>query len=137
MFGSSQSAEGKTLVERIGPHLHSRIMEMCEIVEVQGPDARTAIHKAGYDFQHSPSEALSPSSEVGGKKAKQSTVELPLGLLKCPRCETNKVVQQDSSPVKGTGWNRHVELACLCEKCGVGFLAKFFLQTAKIEYLGR
>lgn len=38
-----------TLVERIGSRLFSRIMEMCEIVELDGPDFRTEIHKASKD----------------------------------------------------------------------------------------
>ena len=40
-----------TLVERIGQRLFSRIMEMCEIIEVDGPDFRTDIHKEGHDFE--------------------------------------------------------------------------------------
>jgi len=40
-----------TLAERIGRRLFSRIMEMCEIIEIDGPDARTEIHKAGHDFK--------------------------------------------------------------------------------------
>lgn len=39
-----------TLAERIGQRLFSRIMEMCEIVEIDGPDGRTEIHKARFDF---------------------------------------------------------------------------------------
>lgn len=128
-FGGGHSAEGKTLVERIGPHLHSRIMEMCEIVEVQGPDARTEIHKAGFDFQRSPSASKKPEAQG------QQAVDLPSGLLKCPRCETPKVLQQDSSSVRGSRWDRHVEIACLCEKCGDRFLARFFTQSARIEYV--
>ena len=41
----------QNLAERIGQRLYSRIMEMCRIVEIDGPDARTEIHKAGMDFQ--------------------------------------------------------------------------------------
>ena len=41
----------ETLAERIGQRLFSRIMEMCEIVEIDGPDFRTDIDKAGKDFQ--------------------------------------------------------------------------------------
>ncbi len=40
-----------TLAERIGQRLFSRIMEMCEIIEMDGPDARTEIHKARHDFE--------------------------------------------------------------------------------------
>lgn len=40
-----------TLAERIGQRLFSRIMEMCEIIEIDGPDFRTDIHKARHDFE--------------------------------------------------------------------------------------
>lgn len=40
-----------TLAERIGQRLFSRIMEMCEIIEMDGPDFRTDIHKARHDFE--------------------------------------------------------------------------------------
>ncbi len=42
----------RTLPERIGRRLFSRIQEMCEIIEMDGPDARDVIHKAGLDFQN-------------------------------------------------------------------------------------
>lgn len=41
----------QTLPERIGRRLFSRIQEMCEIIEMDGPDARDEILKAGLDFQ--------------------------------------------------------------------------------------
>ena len=40
-----------TLSDRIGERLYSRILEMCEIIEMKGPDFRKEIHKAGQDFQ--------------------------------------------------------------------------------------
>lgn len=46
----SPSATTTTLAERVGQHLFSRIMEMCEVVNIDGSDARTEIHKAGSDF---------------------------------------------------------------------------------------
>ena len=49
-FGS-QGPGTQTLAERIGKRLFSRIMEMCEIVEIEGPDFRTEIHKARLDFE--------------------------------------------------------------------------------------
>ena len=45
------SVKDNSLVERIGVGLFSRIMEMCEVVEIDGPDFRTDIHKAGLDFK--------------------------------------------------------------------------------------
>lgn len=55
--GKSPKSRGKTepvqntLAERIGQRLFSRIMEMCEIIEIEGPDARTDILKARHDFE--------------------------------------------------------------------------------------
>jgi len=45
------SVKSNSLVEKIGVGLFSRIMEMCEVVEIDGPDFRTDIHKAGLDFK--------------------------------------------------------------------------------------
>ena len=43
--------KSNSLVERIGMGLFSRIMEMCEVVEIDGPDFRTEVRKAGVDFE--------------------------------------------------------------------------------------
>ncbi len=40
-----------TLSDRIGERLYSRVLEMCEIVAMKGPDFRKEVHKAGKDFQ--------------------------------------------------------------------------------------
>jgi len=48
---SKTEAMQNTLAERIGRRLFSRIMEMCEIIEMDGPDFRTDIHKEGHDFE--------------------------------------------------------------------------------------
>jgi len=45
-----------TLAETIGQQLFSRIMEMCEIIEIEGPDARTDILKARHDFEETKKE---------------------------------------------------------------------------------
>ena len=39
-----------SLRERLGDALMSRLYEMCEIVEIKGPDFRKEVHKAGKDF---------------------------------------------------------------------------------------
>ena len=44
-----QGIRNYSLAERIGRRLFSRIMEMSEIVKIDGPDFRTEIHKAGQD----------------------------------------------------------------------------------------
>ena len=40
-----------SLAERITQQLFSRIMEMCEVVKIEGEDFRTVVHKASQDFQ--------------------------------------------------------------------------------------
>ena len=61
-FGS-QGPGTQTLAERIGKRLFSRIMEMCEIVEIDGPDFRTEIHKAGLDARRAKEQASQRTSE--------------------------------------------------------------------------
>jgi len=117
---SGRAAE-QTLPERIGKRLFSRIMEMCEIVEIDGPDARTEIHKAGMDFQERAS-------------TRKPDLHVPEGLLHCPRCKARRVKILDRSKAKGTGSGGHTELSCFCEQCAEHFLARFFPRTAKIEY---
>ena len=119
-LGSGRSVE-QTLPERIGKRLFSRIMEMCEIVEIEGPDARTEIHKAGMDFQRRSS----------GKKA---DLHIPEGLLHCPRCESVQVRILDQANSRGSGSRGYSEISCLCQQCAEHFLARFFPRTAKLEY---
>ncbi len=40
----------ETLIDRIGVRLHSRLYEMCKIVEMTGPDYRKVAKQAGYRF---------------------------------------------------------------------------------------
>jgi len=117
---TGRSAE-QTLPERIGRRLFSRITEMCEIVEIDGPDARTAIHKAGMDFQN----------ESASRKA---NLHVPAGLLCCPRCDSKQVKVLDQASKKAARSRNFEELSCLCEHCSEHFLARFFPRTAKVEY---
>ncbi|MGW8179583.1 MAG: hypothetical protein ACWGQW_12620, partial [bacterium] len=110
----------QTLPERIGQRLYSRITEMCEIIEIEGPDARTAIHKAGMDFKKRPST--------------QEFVRIPAGMLFCPRCESPQVRVLDQASAKGSGSRQYSEISCLCQQCSEHFLARFFPRTAKLEY---
>ena len=48
--GVERLSREPTLSDRIGERLYSRVLEMCEIVEMKGPDFRM-VHKAGKDFQ--------------------------------------------------------------------------------------
>ena len=119
-WGGRKPAEA-TLPERIGTRLFSRIMEMCEIVEIDGPDARTEIHKAGMDFQrHSGRE--------------KSSVQIPGGLLNCPRCSSTKVKVLDQADDKRARSRSHIEISCLCGQCSEHFLARFYPRSAKVEY---
>ena len=49
--GAETLSREPTLSDRIGERLYSRVLEMCEIVEMKGPDFRKEVHKAGKDFQ--------------------------------------------------------------------------------------
>ena len=68
-FGS-QGPGTQTLAERIGQRLFSRIMEMCEIVEIDGPDARTEIHKARLDFEIQEAGRASRAEQKSKRKNK-------------------------------------------------------------------
>lgn len=110
-----------TLEERIGTRLFSRVMEMCEVIEVEGPDARTKIHKAGMDFRRR-------------KRDEKRPMKVPASLLTCPRCGSKQIDITDQSSPKGSEPDRHVELSCFCPGCRVHFLARFHMRTARIEY---
>ena len=108
----------QTLPERIGTRLFSRIMEMCEIVQIDGPDARTEIHKAGMDFS----------------TARKPALKIPTGLLQCSHCNSKQVKILDQANGKSSGPIRYAELSCFCEDCSEHFLARFYPRTAKLEY---
>jgi DNA replication protein DnaC len=114
------SAE-QSLADRIGTRLFSRIMEMCEIVEISGPDARIEIHKARMDFEQSrrPSDSFS----------------VPSGLLRCPTCTRGAIDQLGTSKTKHSKAGDFVELACFCRDCSDHFVARFFTKTGKLEYV--
>lgn len=111
-------AAEQTLPERIGRRLLSRIMEMCEIVQIEGPDARTEIHKAGMDFS----------------SARKSDLRIPSGMLQCTRCESRQVRILDQASSKASGTRKYAEISCLCEHCSEHFLARFYPRTARLEY---
>jgi len=117
-----ESLKEQNLSERIGLRLYSRVMEMCELLEVDGPDARTEIHKAGLDFQQ--------DHKQGG------AISLPPGILRCTKCESRQVQPVDYSRSRGSGADEHVEVSCLCEDCKEHFLARFFSQGSRVEYPG-
>ncbi len=108
-----------TLVERIGKRLFSRIMEMCEIIEIDGPDARTEILKARHDFE---------------EKTRGSQLTAPKGLMSCPKCKAKEIDQLDFSRARQSGEDQFIEISCRCQKCSEQFVARFFPKTAQVAY---
>ena len=117
-----ESLKDQTLSERIGLRLYSRIMEMCELVEVEGPDARTEIHKAALDFQQA--------------RKQGPAIDIPPGTLRCAKCNSQQVKAVDYSHPRGSGRNEHFELYCRCESCSEDFLARFFPHDSRVDYPG-
>lgn len=107
------------LEERIGRRLFSRICEMCEIIEMKGPDYRSEIHKARFDFQE--------------RHKKEPSLKVPDGLVQCPGCKSRKVSILDDNS-SGPGAGASVELYVHCKDCGEHFVARFFPATARVEY---
>jgi DNA replication protein DnaC len=111
----------QSLADRIGTRLFSRILEMCEIVEIAGPDARIEIHKARMDFEQS-------------RRAPQS-YSVPAGLLRCPKCTSAAIDELETSKTKHSRAGDYVEVASFCRDCSEHFVARFFTKTATLEYL--
>jgi DNA replication protein DnaC len=114
-----RSAE-QTLEERIGTRMFSRLMEMCEVLEVDGPDARTEIQKPSLD------------SPFRKRRGSRSGLTVTPSMLECPHCGKRRVKIQDRSALKKSG--KYQELSCVCEACSRQFLARFFPADAAIEY---
>lgn len=109
----------QSLAERIGQRLFSRIMEMCEIVEIQGPDARIEIHKPRLDFE---------------ANRRESRPLIPAGAVRCPQCRSENISFQDFSKPRQSGISRFVEIACSCPGCHELFTVRYFLKSGRIEY---
>ncbi|MEJ2083785.1 MAG: ATP-binding protein [Acidobacteriota bacterium] len=114
-----RSAE-QTLEERIGTRMFSRLMEMCEVLEVDGPDARPEIQKPSLE------------SPFRKRRGSRSGLTATPSMLECPHCGKRRVKIQDRSALKKSG--KYQELSCVCEACSRQFLARFFLADAAIEY---
>lgn len=115
---SSLRPADQTLADRIGRRLFSRILEMCEIVEMEGPDARTEIHKARLDFQ---------ASQTGGPA-------VPPGKITCPQCASTDITPQDYSRPRRTRGESYVEAFCVCRVCASQFTARYFTRSGRVEY---
>lgn len=110
-----------SLEERIGTRLFSRIMEMCEVIEIKGTDARINIHKARLDFK-------------SRNKIKGNTSLVPKDILYCPRCSSRKITIHDE--VRGTEKSKgaFIDISGACDDCGTCFGARFFLRTGKVIF---
>jgi len=116
-----------TLEERLTKPLYSRLLEMCELVEISGPDYRVDIRNAGAEF---PRESSRKSST-----GMSTAIKIPRGLLRCPACNSPKIEPDKQSAAGLPSTGSSVILSSRCEACGHAFVARFQPQTAKIEYL--
>lgn len=111
----------ESLEERIGTRLLSRLLEMCEIVEIKGPDVRRKRHSRVHPLEES---RLTPSSPGP---------EGPPDKIHCPKCNGKGVEVQDSK-TKGKGLARFEEMSCFCQDCSSYFIARYFPKTMKLEF---
>jgi len=111
----------QTLAERINTRLLSRIMEMCEIVQLTGLDAREEIHKARLDFQQS--------------KQRADQIVVQAGRLECEKCGSVSIQERGKSQPKRNRKGEYVDLFCTCEKCGRDFIARLYSGKSQIEYV--
>ena len=112
--------EEKTLQERIGKRLYSRILEMCQVVRLDGPDHRTV----------SPSWEEPEEKRRKPKEPEQKAQANVLSLLQCPNCGS-KLLEELGRAEKAPGV---IDLQCRCEACRNQFGANFTLRTAEVEY---
>ena len=110
-------AREATLPDRIGERLYSRILEMCEIVAMTGPDFRRDVHKAGQDFH----------------QARQKKKRRFPG-LQCPHCSSTSVRELDRSKARVVGDKPQVELICRCADCDRQFLARLLKGDERVQY---
>lgn len=109
---------GMSLTERIGIRVYSRILEMAEVVEVKGPDARVHILKAGQDFQRDLA-AAAPASP-------------PASSPTCPDCGSRDVTVLDRMPYRRS--KTKTDCFCECRGCRRQFTARFDATRGKFEY---
>ncbi len=112
--------EEKTLQERIGKRLYSRILEMCRVVRLDGPDYRAGV-RSGKE------PAKQPLKPTGAAKKTQVKA---LSLLQCPKCGS-KLLEELGRAEKGPGV---IDLQCRCQDCGTQFGANYTHRTAQIKY---
>lgn len=115
--------KSETLEERVGTRLFSRIMEMCEVVEMTGIDVRIEIHKAGMDFK------------ARNNTRKQSSL-IPGNVLSCPKCSGRDIAIQDEAKKKEKGKGPCIDISGSCSSCGTLFGARFYLKTKEVAFHG-
>lgn len=116
-----KSEKSETLEERVGTRLFSRIMEMCEVVEVTGIDARIEIHKAGMDFKVR-------------KGLKKNSSLVSSSSLYCPSCSNRKITILDQGERIGSGDGSYVDVSGSCDSCRTLFGARYYLESKKIVF---
>lgn len=111
--------EEKSLQERIGKRLFSRILEMCQVVRLDGPDYRAGAQRA--------------KAGANSRQAKQSEQKAQvnvLALLQCPGCGSKRLEELGQAE-KAPGV---IDFQCRCQACRRQFGAKFTLRTAEVKY---
>jgi len=109
-----------TLEDRVGARLFSRIMEMCEVVEINGVDARIEIHKARMDFK-------------SGSKEKRGSL-IPGDKLSCPNCASRRITVQDEFRSRPDKLGACINVSALCSECGNLFEARYNLKSGKVDF---
>lgn len=116
--GDDRRGDG-SLAERIGVRLYSRIMEMAEVVEVMGPDARTAIYKAGRDFRR--------------RLAREQVRAEPASATpRCPSCGSEQVEVLDRFARRRAPGK--TDFYCKCTSCGRNFTARLDAVSGNFDY---
>ncbi len=113
------------LAERIGQRLFSRVLEMCEVIPLEGPDFRTEIRKASLDYGGRTGRTASKSD---------GPLKVPRGMFRCPACDAKRI-NILKTETKEEMQEPFVETTATCGRCSASFVVRFFPRTAKLEYL--
>lgn len=111
-----------TLEERLSRPLYSRLREMCEQVEISGPD-------------HRDDKAEARIASKAPQRHASAEIKIPRGLLRCPACNSPRIEPDKQSAGGPPASGSALLLSSRCEACGHAFVARFHPRTAKVEYL--
>ena len=103
----------ESLEERIGSRLYSRILEMCRVVKMEGPDARRTRHQ---------------------ERQPVSTLPRLPKQIGCPNCKSYQVEVTDSRE-KSSEKGAARDLGCRCGQCNLTFFVRFHPGRGQVEYL--